>query len=161
MLKGHPTSMRLLKLMDALYLAYSRSSSPHWPVPGIHLLLELGIERSLWPLLVLSRASLSRCSESNSGLAMACEKNQNKLINERMWWGFRLFFNFHLPPSIPLPTEWDLGHIKYSSQIRNNSSLISDLPIKVVNTRSNAKNTMQLWVNFGKKSTKDLCVKVK
>ena len=105
MLKGHPTSMRRLKLMDALYLAYSRSSSPHWPVPGIHLLLELGIERSLWPLLVLSRASLSRCSESNSGLAMACEKNQNKLINERMWWGFRLFFNFHLPPSIPLPTE--------------------------------------------------------
>lgn len=70
------------RLMDALYLAYSRSSSPHWPVPGIHLLLELGIERSLWPLLVLSPASLSRCSESNSGLAMACEKNQIELINE-------------------------------------------------------------------------------
>ena len=152
--------MRLLKLMDALYLAYSRSSSPHWPVPGIHLLLELGIERSLWPLLVLSRASLSRCSESNSGLAMACEKNQNKLINECTdeVFDFSSIFIYHLPYPF---LQRDLGHIKYSSQIRNNSSLISDLPIKVVNTRSNAKNTMQLWVNFGKKSTKDLCVKVK
>ena len=35
------------RLMDALYSAYSWLSSPHWPVPGIHLLLEMGIERSL------------------------------------------------------------------------------------------------------------------
>ena len=41
--KGHPTSMKIPKdwWMHYDIRLYSRSSSPHWPVPGIHLLSEL------------------------------------------------------------------------------------------------------------------------